>query len=271
MHEERRSEGPVRVGSMLYTLVDPNRGHEVAYNRWYERDHFYGGCMIGPWILAGRRWVAPRVLKDLRFPPESPVAAPLERGSYLAIYWILEGHHDDHFDWGGEQVHYLYENGRGFAERSHTHTALYDYRGALYRDADPVPIELALHHPYAGLVNVFVEREPGVERERWDAWVRDDAAPALLDGGPIAAVSSWSPHSTEGSPTENAPMDLGSAPGGDERHLQMMFVDDDPREAWERVVRYGQAIDASGLARVCFASPFFPTLVGTDRYTDELW
>ena len=30
---------PLKVGSMLFTLVDPNLGHEVAYNRWYERDH----------------------------------------------------------------------------------------------------------------------------------------------------------------------------------------------------------------------------------------
>ena len=57
---------PVRAGSMLFTLVDPSRGHEVAYNRWYERDHFYAGCMVGPWLFAGSRWVAPRRLKDLR-------------------------------------------------------------------------------------------------------------------------------------------------------------------------------------------------------------
>ena len=41
-------EYPIRVGSMLFTMVDPHRGHEVEYNRWYERDHFYGGCMTGP-------------------------------------------------------------------------------------------------------------------------------------------------------------------------------------------------------------------------------
>src|SRR5690242_6951430 len=32
---------PIKVGSMLLTLVDPNRGFERAYNRWYERDHYY--------------------------------------------------------------------------------------------------------------------------------------------------------------------------------------------------------------------------------------
>ena len=83
---------PVRAGSMLYTLVDPSRGHEVAYNRWYERDHFYAGCLVGPWLFAGKRWVATRELKDLRFPEDSNVCTPVDRGSYLATYWV---HEDD--------------------------------------------------------------------------------------------------------------------------------------------------------------------------------
>ena len=45
---------PVAVGSMLFTLVDPHRGREVDYNRWYERDHFYAGCMIGAWNIKGK-------------------------------------------------------------------------------------------------------------------------------------------------------------------------------------------------------------------------
>ncbi len=56
---------PVKLGSMLFTLVEPHRGHEVAYNRWYERDHFYAGCMVGPYNFAGRRWVATAALKSL--------------------------------------------------------------------------------------------------------------------------------------------------------------------------------------------------------------
>ena len=70
------NDHPIVAGSALFTLVDPNRGHEVAYNRWYERDHFYAGCMIGPWLFAGKRWVATRALKDLRFPAgDTPVAS----------------------------------------------------------------------------------------------------------------------------------------------------------------------------------------------------
>ena len=48
----------IKLGSILFTVVDPHRGHEVDYNRWYERDHFYSGVMIGPWTFAGNRYVA---------------------------------------------------------------------------------------------------------------------------------------------------------------------------------------------------------------------
>ena len=123
---------PVKVGSMLLTLVDPNRGFEAAYNRWYERDHFYAGCMIGPFLFAGSRWVATRELKEARWPRGGEtVASPTDAGSYVAIYWVERGHHADHFDvWARQQVRDLYAAGRGFAERRHTHTVLYDHLGA---------------------------------------------------------------------------------------------------------------------------------------------
>ena len=110
---------PVRVGSALITMVDPHPGYEKAYNRWYERDHFYDGCMVGPWMYAGSRWVAPRWLKDLRWPTDDEtVARPPTAGSYVSIYWVEEGHHKEHFDdWAGPNVRGLYANGRGFAER----------------------------------------------------------------------------------------------------------------------------------------------------------
>ena len=66
---------PVKLGSMLLTLVEPHRGHEVAYNRWYERDHFYAGCMVGPYNFAGRRFVATADLKALRDPDPSAITA----------------------------------------------------------------------------------------------------------------------------------------------------------------------------------------------------
>ena len=56
----RQLPNDVRIGGALITMVEPHVGHEHAYNRWYEDDHFYSGAMHGPWTFAGRRWVAPR-------------------------------------------------------------------------------------------------------------------------------------------------------------------------------------------------------------------
>ena len=261
---------PVALGSILFTLVDPHRGHERAYNRWYERDHFYAGCMVGPWLFAGRRFVATRALKQLRFPAQSPVAVPVEAGSYHAIYWIHADHHAEHFEWANRQVHWLYQNGRGFAERSHVHTALFDYQDTLYRDADPVPIELALDHPYAGLVSLFLDRAPGVSEAELSEWLAR-AIPEVLRGSPLACAARFRPIPRDGDPNQRAPMDLGSPPGGPERELQLWFAQADPRECWDRIAQHADRVKASGLAQVALAAPFLPTWPGTEKYLDELW
>ena len=62
------TDDPIRIGTMLYTLVEPHRGHEVDYNRWYERDHFYAGCQIGAYNFSGARFVSTAPLKGLRYP-----------------------------------------------------------------------------------------------------------------------------------------------------------------------------------------------------------
>src|SRR5206468_1223818 len=121
------NHAPIELGSILFTLVEPHRGHEVAYNRWYERDHFYAGCMVGPWCFAGRRFVATRACKDLRYPDDSPVTPDRLTGSYLGLYWILDGHHDEWNRWAVDQVIELHADGRMFSARDHTHTLLYRY------------------------------------------------------------------------------------------------------------------------------------------------
>jgi len=263
---------PIRVGSMLFTMVDPERGHEVAYNRWYERDHFYAGCMVGPWLFAGKRWVATRELKDLRFPDESPVAVPVDAGSYLAVYWVHEGHHGDHFEWARKQVFELYSDGRGFDHRTHAHTVLLDDPWSHYRDPDPVPIELSLDHPYRGLAVVAVDPADGVDSDDLDAHLRETALPALMNDSPVASMVSWSYIDSSRGDTKNAPMDLGTPPGPPERQLQLFFIDDEPGlPTWDRFRDYSSELLASGKGSVVFAAPFIPTVVGTDEYTAELW
>ncbi len=264
-------EYPVKVGSMLFTLVDPHRGHERAYNRWYERDHFYGGCMVGPWLFAGRRWVATRALKNLRYPDASKLAVPVDAGSYLATYWVHADHHADHFAWAGQQVVELYSSGRGFAERTHAHTVLYLEPWATYRDSDPVPLELALDHGFAGLVVVALDRTESTSEEELQSFLRDEALPALHKDSPVAIAASWKPVPMAGGSSSGAPMDLGTPSGGEERTLQMFFCDEEPAGMWARVQAYTTAVEASGKAEVVFAGPFIPTVVGTDTYVDELW
>jgi hypothetical protein len=270
--EASAADPGVHVGAMLYTLVDPHRGHEVAYNRWYERDHFYAGCMIGPWLFAGRRWVATRRLKSLRFPDASGVAQPTDAGSYLATYWVHKGHEAEHFDWATKQVHELYSHDRGFDERSHVHTALYTHQRDTYRDADPVPVELALDHGFAGLVSVHVDRAVDVKHQRFDEWFGAEGRREVLgQGSPVAISSTWRPIIPRIPEGQQAPMPLGSGPGTPARTMQLLFLESDPEDAWQIVREHCEAIDASGLGTVTLAAGFVPTVVGTDRYTDELW
>jgi hypothetical protein len=255
---------------MLLTLVDPHKGFEAAYNRWYERDHFYAGCMEGPWQIAGSRWVATRELKDLRW-GSTEVADPIDAGSYVAIYWVEADHHKDWDDWALPQVQQLYGNGRGFLERSHVHTATFDHVGAAYRDADPVPVELALDHAYDGIVTVFLDGRDGLDGAALQQRLADGPLRDLLDGSSIEIASSWTPRPEFRNSRDSAPMSLGS-PGGQENRLcQVCFVDGDVRASLDRFRAYTAAVESAGLADVKLVAPFFRTKVGTDTYVDQLW
>jgi hypothetical protein len=261
---------PVKAGSMLLTLVDPHKGFEAAYNRWYERDHFYAGCMEGPWQIAGSRWVATREMKDLRW-GTTAVADPIDAGSFVAIYWVEADHHKDWDDWALPQVQQLYANGRGFLERSHVHTATFDHVGAAYRDPDPVPVELALDHAYDGIVTVFLDGRDGLDAAALHARLAEGPLRELLDGSSIEIASSWTPRPEFRNSRDSAPMSLGS-PGGQENRLcQVCFVDGDVTASLARFRAYTDAVSASGLADVALVAPFLRTKVGTDTYVDQIW
>jgi hypothetical protein len=260
---------PVKVGSMLLTLVDPHQGYERAYNRWYERDHYLAGCLIGPHNFAGSRWVATRELKDLRW-GTTAVADPIDAGSYVAIYWIEADHHVDWDRWALEQVHWLYGNGRGFTERSHVHTATFDHLGAVYRDPDPVPVELALDHAYEGLVAVWLDGRGGHDAA---ALHERTAGPLkqLLDGSAIEIASAWTPRPEFRNSRDSAPMALGSPGGADNRLCQLFFVAGDVRDSLARLRTYTDGLAADDLADTLLVAPFLRTVVGTDTYADRLW
>ena len=187
------TDTPVKLGSILFSIVEPRKGHEVAYHRWYERDHFYAGCMIGPGTFSGRRWVATQPLKRLRYRAETPIADDIARGSYLHTYWIADGQYDEFVSWAVAQVHALHSGGRMFDEADQVHTGFYAYRGCVSRDGDGVPPELALDYPYPGIVVVMLERPDGAEPGALDRWYREEHLPGALAGSPAALCLAFDP------------------------------------------------------------------------------
>jgi hypothetical protein len=227
--------------------------------------------MIGPFLFAGSRWVATRELKDLRWPQEEAVAKPYDAGSYVAIYFVEQGHHEEHFaDWARPQVRVLYGEGRGFAERRHIHTVLFNHIGAVYRDDDPVPVDLALDHGYDGIVAAWLDGRDGLAAADLHARLAEAHLPKLLSGSPIEIASSWTPSAGEND-DKDVPMDLGSKAGGPERLCQLFFVGGDVRDATKRLHDYTAAVEADGLADARLVAPFHRTVVGTDKYVDQLW
>lgn len=252
----------VRLGSAVFSMVEPERGHARDFHRWYERDHFYAGMMAGPDLFAGRRWVATRALKALRYPAASPLADDVSAGSYAVTYWILDGRHDAFVSWAVKRVHELYAQGRMFRHARQVHTGFYAFRAAAARDADGVPPELALDHPYAGLVALVVDG--AADLERLCDWLQSDQLP----GSPAGQCLLFAPLPLP----EGAPANTPRIESPPDRALLLYFLDADPQAGWtEWFAPAGAALEGAGLGRVVYAAPFIPTVPGTDRYADELW
>jgi hypothetical protein len=260
----------VELGGALITMVEPHVGFERAYNRWYEDDHFYSGAMVGPWVFAGKRWVATRDLLSLRYPADSPVARPVTAGCYISIYWQLAGHHDDATNWGAEAMKtVLYPAGRGFDERTHIYTAFSDYEFGVLRDADsPMRVEVALNHPFAGMVVEVVEPEAGTDRDALIRTLRDEWVPARVAGTPAAVVAAFTPAGLPGGNSGPVP-NVSGAYGAGRVVTLLWFLQADPRQCWAAFARHGDEMAGTG-GRLVFAAPFVPTIPGTDTYVDLL-
>ncbi|MEU6079155.1 hypothetical protein [Streptomyces sp. NPDC047108] len=270
VYAELASVGPygVRPGHALITMVEPHPGHEYAYNRWYEDDHFIAGAMAMPWIYAGRRWVATRELQLLRYPGTSAVAAPVTAGCYLSVYWITDGRYDDHMRWTVAINKRLGRDSRVHQARTHVFTAFQDHAATVYRDGAAGPRDFhALDHPYAGLVVEVIDAESPEQCAGLLEWLRARHLPKRLKGSPAALVTVFRP--------TPLPLDRMSyvkqVEGVGTRLTLLWFLERDPRECF---AEWCTGLDAdvadSGLGRVELVAPFLPTVPGTDRYVDEL-
>jgi hypothetical protein len=267
-----------RLGSALITWVEPDPAFVREYNRWYEDDHMITGAMVMPWMFSARRFVATRRLQALRFPADSALCQPLERGKYIGIYWINEDRLADHEQWALGANYRLHREGRGSCrglvdsdpteERTHVLTNFNDYNGATYRDA-AVPRDVnALVDPPAGLVVEVVRADEGVDRRELDGWLEHDHLPGLVTaGGPVRQALRFSPRPLPGNKLSH----VYEPEGIEQLVTTLLFLDRDPADCWSHFEGLEADVRASGLGRLDIAAPFIPTKHGTDVYVDELF
>jgi hypothetical protein len=233
----------VSIGTAIVAYIEPHAGQEVAFNRWYERDHFYAATTAGPGAFAGARWVATRACKAVR-PAAATWFGARERGSFLTTVWLLDGFQGEWDEWVARQMGVLREQDRMFSGRDHVQTAVYRYCCEVLADDGP-SAAVALDHGYAGLIAIAVP--PDVDSA--EACARGIVGPEL----PLAV----------GLVQERVILSEREPPP---HSLVLAFSPGDPLEAWH-------ACAAPALGRlpvVGFASPFVRTIPGTDAHVDDL-
>jgi hypothetical protein len=263
----------VAIGGALITMVEPHPGHEAAYNRWYEDDHFYSGAMQGPWSFAGRRWVAPRSLRDRRAAVASSAVQPPDAGCYISLYWTTRGHEEDNERWSYVAMNEaLMPRGRGFTERTHVYTAFHRYRFGLVRDEGPMKPHLALDAGFGGLLVEIVDATSTAELAALEDWLRDEHLPTALAGSAAGMVLAFTPVPFSQGRIEQPGTPAVLPPEGVGKQLCLLwFLDRDPRELDDAALRaHHDGIAARDAAELRFSGAFIPTDVGTDRYVDEL-
>jgi len=259
-------EPPVRIGMMLYTLIEPHPGRHRAYNRWYERDHFYTGVMTLPGTLSGQRWVATPTLKAQRRPAASTIVPDPTRGSFLTTYYVDADRIPEWDVAASEAVQWLGAEGRLWPERDHVITRFVDYEHTVSRDDDPVPAVQTIDHRYPGLVTVVGRGRDGVTRPDTLAHLRTSLVPPLLAGSPVASVLTFTMRPFEG----ERPPDLPVDPDPESRFLQLWFVERTPDAADATFAVVADAFAADPLVELEWLGGFVPTVPGTDTHVDLL-
>jgi hypothetical protein len=261
------SDERVELGHAIFNLAEPHAGYELAWNRYYERDHLIAAATFAPWTMGTQRWVAKRVHKALRYPRENPIAQPADKGTFFAGIWIQKGRLDDQQLWVAEQMKILGEQGRNFEERDVLTVGGHDLIGAVFRDPDGVPAELALDHRYPGLVVAWLERTPDHSLEDLRDALVEKVLPEFLAESPTAQALCFTPLPKASWWPKASP----EVAGVGDRVLVAFFVECDPCEVWdERFAGVGSLLEAGGLGRTLFVAPFVPVVPGVDPDLAEL-
>lgn len=226
----------MRAESTLFTLVGPDRGWEVAYNDWYELDHQFSGALSGEGWFSGRRWLAPQRLKKLRFATGRPAIDPIELGSTLSVYWREEGYARASERWAIEMWHRLNAENRLFEHRKHIHSTSYEHVSTVTRPNERVPLELALQHPFTGLLVLIVD---GGDAAEPDVVARLEAlAPETHLRTSGALLATW--HLLDGRGDDHETTKASILTASSNHLLQMAFLRGDPEDVWDDVRAYAE-------------------------------
>lgn len=259
------------LGHALITMVEPHDGHEHTYNRWYEDSHFFNGGIQHPWVFAGRRWVAPHELQQLRFPADSSVAEPVTRGSYLALYWITNGRLDEVKRWSSATNDYLRSVGDVYPDRSHVFTSYHDKLGTVYGGDDVPHDRFALMDPAPGLVLETIDAPAAERRGELEEWLFEEYLPSRVGGGgPVSAALLFRPQPPPSTMTPAMFRSLKRVTNDERRLTILWFLTEDPRDCWDFFEGEADAIHSGGLGDVTLVAPFIPSRMGTTLYEDQL-
>jgi hypothetical protein len=267
-------ETHVELGQVLIAIAEPHRETLDTYHRWFERDHMYSAVLIGPGAFAANRFVAPRPLKELRYPVDGGVFPRVEQGTFAALYFIAEGMAEEHFAWSFAQSAKLGREGRNDPNRELTLTWLCDYRGSVGANAASVPPEIALDHAFPGLVMVWVDRNESVTQDELQRWLEEELLPRDIAGSGADQVLIFTPRDFP-PPDPDVPLTPGAVNANTrvgKAVLLLYFLGDEPQRAWQPYfASLGEQIAKGSRGRLALAAPFVPTPRGKRADPAELW
>lgn len=255
----------VKLGGALITMPQAHAGREEPYNRWYEDDHMYSGAMVGPWVFAGRRFVR---CKLERFAAEG--IKPTDMGSFISLYWAIEGHVDEVWLWAQAALKHITAEGRGPRDRTRVYSAMHELSFAHVFDPAPMAAIHALDYPYRGLAVELVDAPANGKREDLIRWLREVYVPAQT--GPIGQCLAFLPRGfreerrdVKGSSGQDAGVvALAIDPNPERRVCLLWFLREDPHQFWPGSFgQHAAEIEAGGAGRLVLLAPFVPTLPGT--------
>lgn len=221
----------IEIGTAIVSYIEPHAGQAVAFNRWYEGDHFPATVKAGPGVFAAARFVATRECKQLR-PQSGRLFGDPKVGSYLGVAWVLPGKLAEWDEWVGREMATIAAEGRLFPGRDHVHTAVY----RMTSQVGGIDAIYALDRGFPGAIVAA-----------------DDQGRALdsLRAADLPVVVGFELERTIVSQADPPP-----------HELVVGLCADDPIATFRAL--------GPGVADLGFASPFLAAIPGTDTYAGEL-